>query len=120
MPRLSCTVTVAATGLASENVTVAASGLPVAIGVDARRFDGDRARRWQGATGGALPSRPPVAGQRAVAGRVLRLDVQLAATPGATGAPAAERPSQLQATLEPVPDLLVIARRAVSSTRTVH
>ena len=46
--------------------------------------------------------------------------LQLAATPGATGAPAVERPSQVQATLVPVPVLLAIVVPAASSTRTVH
>ena len=120
MPRLSCTVTVAATGLASENVTVAASACPSPSGL---MLDGSTVTALVARQRDRRRTAEQTAGrrQRAVAGRVLRLDAPArgdAREPRARPRPSA-RPS-VQATLEPVPALLAIVVPAASSTRTVH
>ncbi len=119
VPIESCTVTVTFAGAASEKVTVAASACPSPSGL-----------MLEGATltalvapctsGVAVPSSPPVAGSARLPAASCASMLQLAATPGATGVPAAERPSHVHATDAPVPDLLAMVVPAASSTRTVH
>ena len=118
MPNASSTVTETVAADVTENETVAASACPSPSGL---MLEGETVTAPIGpCTGGVVPSRPPVAGMAWFPAESRAVIVQLAATPGATDAPALVRPSQLHARLEPVPVWLASVAPAASSTLTVQ